>query len=61
VTSSSASLGLKVFSVVLGAGERLFGETSAKRPMRLVDDRTLDGDTAYPTYERATARPIDEA
>jgi len=51
---------LKVFPVVLGAGERLFGETSAKKPMRLVDVRTLDGDTAYLTYERAASRPIDE-
>jgi dihydrofolate reductase len=43
---------LKVFPVVLGAGERLFGETSGKKLMRLVDTRTLDGDTAYLTYER---------
>jgi dihydrofolate reductase len=46
-------LRLMVFPVVLGAGERLFGETSATRPMRLVDVQTLDGDTAYLTYERA--------
>jgi hypothetical protein len=38
--------------VVLGAGDRLFGETTGKRPMRLVDVRTLDGDTASLTYER---------
>jgi dihydrofolate reductase len=43
---------LKVFPVVLGAGERLFGETSGKRSMCLVDARTLDGDTTYLTYER---------
>jgi dihydrofolate reductase len=43
---------LKVFPVVLGAGERLFGETSAKRQMRLVDVRTLDGDTPFLTFER---------
>jgi dihydrofolate reductase len=43
---------LKVFPVVLGAGERLFGQTSGKRTMRLVDVRTLDGDTAYLRYER---------
>jgi dihydrofolate reductase len=43
---------LKVFPVVLGAGERLFGETTGKKLMRLVDTRTLDGDTAYLTYER---------
>src|SRR5437867_11576222 len=30
-------LRLKIFPVVLGAGERLFGETSDKKHMRLVD------------------------
>src|SRR5712691_2945446 len=40
-------LRLKVFPIVLGAGERLFGETSRKKAMRLVDVRTLDGDTAF--------------
>ena len=44
-------LRLKVFPVVLGAGERLFGETSDKKPMRLVDTRTVAGDLAYLTYE----------
>ena len=43
-------LRLKVFPVVLGAGERLFGEASRKVAMRLVDVRTLDGDTAFLTY-----------
>jgi dihydrofolate reductase len=45
-------LRLKVFPVVLGAGQRLFGETSGKKPMRLVEVRTLDGDAAYLRYER---------
>jgi dihydrofolate reductase len=45
-------LRLKVFPVVLGAGERLFGETTGTRAMRLVDVRTLDGDTTYLTYGR---------
>jgi dihydrofolate reductase len=45
-------LRLKVFPVVLGAGERLFGETSGKKAMRLVHVRTLDGDTAFLTYQR---------
>ncbi len=45
-------LRLKIFPVVLGAGERLFGETSDKKAMRLIDVRTLDGDTAFLTYER---------
>jgi len=43
---------LKVFPVVLGAGRRLFGETSASRPMRLVETRCIDGDTAYLVYAR---------
>jgi len=44
-------LRLKVYPVVLGAGERLFGETSDNKPMRLVDTETIDGDIAYLTYE----------
>ncbi len=44
-------LRLKIFPVVLGAGERLFGETSDKKPMRLVDNRTLGEGIAYLTYE----------
>ena len=43
-------LRLKVFPVVLGAGERLFGDAGRKVAMRLVDVRTLDGDTAFLTY-----------
>ena len=42
---------LKIFPVVLGAGERLFGETSDKKPMRLVDTKTIDGDVAYLIYK----------
>jgi dihydrofolate reductase len=43
-------LRLMVYPVVLGAGERLFGETSDQRPVRLVETRTVD-DLAYLTYE----------
>jgi dihydrofolate reductase len=43
-------LRLIVFPVVLGTGERLFGETSEKRLMRLVDTRAGD-DVAFLTYE----------
>jgi dihydrofolate reductase len=46
-------LRLKVFPVVLGAGQRLFGDTSDTKAMRLVDVRCIDGDTAYLTYVRA--------
>ena len=44
-------LRLMVFAVVLGAGERLFGETSDKKSMRLLDTRTVGNDVAYLTYE----------
>jgi len=44
-------LRLKIFPVLLGAGERLFAETSDKKPMRLVDNRTLGEGIAYLTYE----------
>jgi dihydrofolate reductase len=45
-------LRLKIFPVVLGAGERLFGETSDKKPLCLVDAQTVEGDVAFLTYER---------
>ena len=44
-------LRLMIYPVVLGAGERLFGETSDKKPMRLLGIRTVAGDLAYLTYE----------
>jgi dihydrofolate reductase len=44
-------LRLMVYPVVLGAGERLFGETADKKPMRLVGTRSGDG-IAFLTYER---------
>ena len=43
-------LRLMIYPVVLGAGERLFGETSDQKPVRLVETRTVD-DLAYLTYE----------
>jgi dihydrofolate reductase len=36
-------LRLKIFPVVLGAGARLFGESSDKKPMRLLDTQTREG------------------
>ena len=44
-------LRLVVFPVVLGAGERLFGETSDKKPMRLVDTKTIGDGLAFLTYK----------
>jgi dihydrofolate reductase len=44
-------LRLMVYPVVLGTGERLFGETSDKKPMRLVDTRTVGDGVAILTYE----------
>ena len=43
-------LRLMIYPVVLGAGERLFGEASGQRPVRLVESRTVD-DLAYLIYE----------
>jgi dihydrofolate reductase len=44
-------LRLRVFPVVLGAGKRLFGETSNKKPMRLVGSRILEASIAYLVYQ----------
>jgi dihydrofolate reductase len=43
-------LRLMVYPVVLGAGERLFGEATQSRRVRIVDIRTVD-DLALLTYE----------
>ena len=53
-------LRLKVFPVVLGAGERLFGETSDKKPLRLIDTQTLDDGVAVLTYEAVRPRRESE-
>ena len=45
-------LRLKIYPVVLGAGQRLFGQTSDQKPMRLVATQTVDGDVIFLAYER---------
>ena len=44
-------LRLKIFPIVLGAGERLFGETSDKKPLRLVGTQTIGDGISILTYE----------
>jgi dihydrofolate reductase len=44
-------LRLVVFPVVLGAGERLFGETSDRKPMRLVEAKTIGDGLAFLIYK----------
>ena len=46
-------LRLMVFPVVLGSGKRLFGETSDKKPLRLVDSKIVGDGVAILVYEPA--------
>ena len=43
-------LRLMIFPFVLGAGQRLFSETSDKKPMHLVDAKPVGGDLVFLTY-----------
>jgi dihydrofolate reductase len=54
---------LMIYPVVLGAGARLFGETSDKKPVRLVDTQTVGDGIAILTYEpvRDAERATDGA
>ena len=46
-------LRLMVFPVVLGEGKRLFGDVTEKKPLNLVDSKTLGAGIALLTYEPA--------
>jgi dihydrofolate reductase len=46
-------LRLMMFPVVLGQGKRLFGETSDKKPLRLVDAKTVGDGVAVLVYQPA--------
>ena len=48
-------LRLMVYPVVLGTGKRLFGETSDKKPLRLVDSKVVGDGVTILTYEPAGA------
>ena len=48
-------LRLTVFPVVLGAGERLFGETGGTKPMRLAEARPIGDSLTRLVYEVAPA------
>jgi dihydrofolate reductase len=46
-------LRLMVYPVVLGSGKRLFGDTSERKPLRLVSSRTAGEGVAILIYNRA--------
>jgi dihydrofolate reductase len=46
-------LRLTVYPVLLGAGERLFGEASDQKPVRLISTQTVGDGLAVLSYERA--------
>lgn len=44
---------LMVYPVVLGSGKRLFGETTDKKPLRLVDSKVVGDGVAILIYAPA--------
>jgi dihydrofolate reductase len=53
-------LRLMVFPVILGAGQRLFGPTSGKKALRLVDSRTVGDGVTILVYEPAAGTTDDD-
>jgi dihydrofolate reductase len=49
-------LRLMVFPVILGSGKRLFGETTAKKPLRLESSKTVGEGVAILIYRPARTR-----
>jgi dihydrofolate reductase len=50
---------LMVYPVVLGSGKRLFGETTDKKPLRLVDSKVVGDGVAIVIYEPAAEEAKD--
>jgi dihydrofolate reductase len=50
-------LRLMVFPVVLGSGKRLFGDTSDKKPLQLVDSKVVGDGVAILVYRPAAVTP----
>jgi len=48
-------LRLMVFPVALGSGKRLFGETSDRKPLKLVDSKVVGDGVAILVYQPASA------
>ncbi len=51
-------LRLITYPIVVGAGERLLGETSGAKPMRLVDTRTVGDGLAFLTHPPEPPSPV---
>jgi dihydrofolate reductase len=49
-------LNLMVFPVILGTGKRLFGETSAMKPLQLAESKTVGDGIAILIYRPANKK-----
>ena len=47
------------FPVVLGTGKRLFGDTTDKKPLRLVDSKVVGDGVAILVYQPAASQAPD--